>query len=105
MVTIKEKATLETAYFISSLPATTLAKEFNEGIRGHWSIESFHYIKDVTFGEDDWKVKTKNAPANYSLMRNMSVNIFRQNGRHRIQETIEKCANNVPFMLLLLSFF
>lgn len=102
MVTIKEKKTLETGYFISSLPATTLAKEFNEGIRGHWSIESFHYIKDVTFGEDEWKVKKKNAPENYSLMRNLSINVFRNNGLHHIRETVEKCANNVPFMLSLL---
>jgi predicted transposase YbfD/YdcC len=104
-VTIKEKETFETAYFISSLPATTLAKELNEGIRGHWSIESFHYIKDVTFGEDAWKVKKKNAAANYSLIRNISINIFRNNGLHRIREAIEKCANNVPFMLRLLSLF
>jgi predicted transposase YbfD/YdcC len=103
-VTTKKKTTLETAYFISSLPPTTLAKEFNKGIRGHWSIESFHWIKDVTFGEDHWKVKTKNAPANYSLMRNLGVNIFRQSDLHHIQEAVEKCANNVPFMLSLLSF-
>ena len=99
MVTIKEKKTLEIAYFISSLPATTLAKEFNKGIRGHWGIESFHYIKDVTFGEDHWKVKKENAPANYSLMRNMGINIFRNNDLHHTQEAVEKCANNVSFML------
>jgi predicted transposase YbfD/YdcC len=91
----------ETAYFISSLPKTTSAKVFNAGVRSHWGIESFHYIKDVTFGEDGWKVKKKNAPANYSLARNLVINVFRNNNLHHIQETIERCANNVPFMLSL----
>lgn len=101
IVTNKEKITVEIAYFISSLSSSTSAKTFNEGIRSHWGIESFHYIKDVTFKEDLWKVTTKNAPANYSLIRNMVINIFRKNNLHNIQETIEKCANNVPFMMSL----
>jgi predicted transposase YbfD/YdcC len=68
----------------------------------HWNIESFHYIKDKTFLEDDWKVKTKNAPANYSIIRNLAINIFRHRGYDQIQEVVEKCANNVGFMMSLL---
>lgn len=101
-VVCKGKTTEETVYFISSISAKTGAKVFNEGIRGHWGIESFHYIKDVIFGEDRSKVKTKNAPCNYSIIRNLVINIFRKNNLHNIQETIEKCANNVPFMLSLI---
>lgn len=96
------KSSTEIAYFISDLQPTVGAKYFYEGIRSHWQIETFHYIKDITFLEDQWKVKTKNAPANYSLIRNLAINIFRQHGLHRIQEAIEQCANNVPFMMSLL---
>lgn len=99
------KKTTKTAHFISSLPTTVTAKTFSEGIRGHWRIESFHYIKDVTFGEDKWKVKTKNAPANYSLIRNIAINIFRHNGFDNIQETVEKCANNIVFMMAMKALF
>jgi len=60
------------------------------------------YIKDKTFLEDDWKVKTKNAPANYSIIRNLAINIFRHRGYECIQAAIEKCANNVEFMMGLL---
>jgi predicted transposase YbfD/YdcC len=60
----------QTAYFISSLPAETQAKDFNKGIRSHWSIEnSLHYVKDKTFKEDACKIRTKNAPENLSLLR------------------------------------
>lgn len=98
----KGKLHTETAYFISDLPSNIGAKYFYKGIRSHWQIETFHYIKDITFLEDHWKVRTKNAPANYSLMRNVAINIFRHHGLHRIQEAIEQCANNVPFMMTLL---
>lgn len=98
----KGKTKKETAYFISDLKPEIGAKYFYEGIRSHWQIESFHYIKDKTFLEDDWKVKTKNAPANYSLIRNLAINIFRHHGYGCIQEAVEKCANNVSFMMSLL---
>lgn len=102
IVEFKEKTTKEIAYFISDLKPKTGAEYFYKGIRSHWQIESFHYIKDKTFLEDDWKVKTKNAPENYSIIRNLVINIFRNRGLECIQETIEKCANNVPFMMGLL---
>jgi predicted transposase YbfD/YdcC len=96
-----EKTTEETAYFISSLPCHTSAHVLNMIIRSHWSIESFHYIKDVVMGEDRSKVRIANAPANYSIIRNFVINTFRKNNLHNIQETLEKCANNVPYMLSL----
>lgn len=101
VVKIKDKTTKEIAYFISDLKPETGAKYFFESIRLHWQIESFHYIKDTTFLEDAWKVKTKNAPANYSIIRNLAINIFRHRGLNCIQEAIEKCANNVGFMMSL----
>ena len=35
-------------------------------------------------------------------MRNLAINIFRHRGFDCIQEAIEKCANNVGFMMGLL---
>lgn len=97
----KGKISKETAYFISDLKPKTGAKYFYQGTRNHWQIEVFHNIKDKAFLEDDWKVKVKNAPANYSLIRNLVINIFRQHDFDCIQAIIEKCANNVPFMMSL----
>lgn len=98
----KGKTKKEIAHFISDLKPEIGAKYFYKGIRSHWQIESFHYIKDKIFLEDEWKVKTKNAPANYSIIRNLAINIFRHRGYDCIQEAIEKCANNVKFMMSLL---
>lgn len=92
----------ETAYFISDLTPGVGAKYFGQGIRKHWSIESFHYVKDMTFGEDDWKVKTGQAPENYSLLRNIAINAFRLHNMDCFQAAAEQCANNVPLMMNLL---
>lgn len=100
-VKFKKQISQEVGYFISSLPATTSAKKFGEGIRCHWNIESFHYIKDVTFEEDKWKVCKKNAPVNYSLVRNLAINIFRKNNLNEIKATTEKCFNKVAYMMSL----
>ena len=96
------KVSIETSFFISSLKSQTSANTIADGIRSHWSIESFHWIKDVTFKEDYSKVKVGYAPENYSLIRNYVINIFRNNNLHKIQETIEKAANNLAFMISLI---
>lgn len=89
----------ETAYYISSLPAATKAEVFNQGIRSHWSIEnSLHYIKDKTFGEDGSRIRTKNAPANLSLIRNIILNIFRKNNYQNIAQAIRLVSNNISKM-------
>jgi len=73
----KNHKTEEIAYYISSIKLS--AKEFNKGIRLHWSIEnSLHYVKDVTFKEDELKIHKGNAPEIFSIVRNFSINAFRK---------------------------
>jgi predicted transposase YbfD/YdcC len=46
------------------------ASEFADGIRGHWGIENrLHWVKDVVFKEDSSRIRTGNAPANFSIVR------------------------------------
>ena len=92
----KKKITKETAYYISSLSSKTSAKTFNKWIRSHWSIEnSLHYVKDVTFKEDQSKIKTKNAPQNMSIIRNFIINIFRKHGYTNMAQAIRFVANDI----------
>lgn len=74
----KEDKTKEVAYYICSNDKLS-AKEFNYGIRSHWSIEnSLHYVKDVTFKEDESKIHKGNAPEIFSIVRNFAINGFRR---------------------------
>jgi predicted transposase YbfD/YdcC len=96
LVIKKNKETEETAYFISSVSSITLAKTFNQWIRSHWSIEnSLHYTKDKTFKEDESKIRTGNAPENISLIRNIVINIFRQNGYTNMAQAIRLVSNDI----------
>lgn len=89
-----DKVSEETAYFISSSAGD--AEYFNRGIRLHWGIEnSLHYIKDVVFGEDDSKIKKDNSPQNSSIIRNIAINIFRDNEFDSIATGIRLCCNKI----------
>lgn len=74
---VGEKTTQETRYFLSSL--TGGAKQALRAVRCHWGIEnSLHYVLDVAFNEDACRIRKDNAPANFSLLRQMAVNLLRQ---------------------------
>ena len=96
---------VETAYFISSLAsAKATAKLLHEGVRGHWSIEnSLHYVKDVTFQEDNCKIRTGNAPQNISLIRNFVINILRNNGYDNLKQAIRMIANDINAIINVIS--
>lgn len=69
----------EIVCYISSLIRT--ASEFADGIRGHWGIENrLHWVKDVVFKEDSSRIRTGNAPANFSIIRSISIDLIRRNG-------------------------
>lgn len=95
----KIKQTEEIAYFISSLPSTTDAKIFSDGIRGHWQIENgLHYVKDVTFKEDRSRIRTKNSPQNKSLIINIVINIFRKNNYQNMAQAVRLVGNDIKLM-------
>lgn len=63
MRVVNGKTTIETRYFISSLPNN--AQLLANSIRQHWGIEnSLHWVLDVAFGEDDSRIRKDNAPHN-----------------------------------------
>jgi predicted transposase YbfD/YdcC len=52
-----------TVYAVTSLTAVQAGPaEMARYIRGHWSIEALHHIRDVTYTEDSSQVRTGNAP-------------------------------------------
>ncbi len=104
MIDKQNVRTEELAYYIASLPATTPAKDLNTGIREHWLIEnSLHYTKDVTFKEDASRIRTKNAPQNISLLKNIVINIFRKNHYTNLAQAIRLVANDIPKLWELVS--
>lgn len=85
---------LDISYYISSTKLT--AANYNRGIRSHWSIEnSLHYVKDVTFSEDASLIRTGNAPTNFSIIRNISINILRRMDFISFPQAIRMVGGNI----------
>jgi len=70
--TANGKTSEEKRYFITSIePEVRL---FEKGVRGHWSIEnSSHYVLDVTFREDDSRIRRDNSPDNMAVFRRLAI--------------------------------
>lgn len=70
------KLTSEVRYYILSKKLT--AKKFGEAVRGHWSIENrLHWQLDVTFGEDQSRIRKGHADANFSILRRTSLSLLK----------------------------
>lgn len=73
--TIGEVISQERRFYISSLLAD--ASKINSAIRGHWSIENcLHWSLDVTFNEDNSRIRSKNAAENIAMARHTALNLL-----------------------------
>ncbi len=74
---VDRKNSRQTRYFISSLPGD--AFRLLEAVRGHRGIEnSVHWVLDVSFGEDESRVRRGNSAEIFAAMRRMALNMLKQ---------------------------
>jgi predicted transposase YbfD/YdcC len=67
----------ETRYYITSL--AMLAVLLGPVVRSHWAIEnSLHWVMDMMFRDDECRVRTENAPANFTTIKHMALNLLRR---------------------------
>lgn len=68
----------ERRYYISTLDGTD-AKRIAAAIRGHWGIENqLHYVLDVSFAEDQCRVRKGHAAENLSRVRRIALSLLRR---------------------------
>src|SRR6266540_2530723 len=74
---IGDKIERETRFYITSL--VWLARQLGPIVRSHWAIEnSLHWVMDMVFRDDECRIRTDNAPANFTTLRNIAHNMIRK---------------------------
>jgi len=74
---IAGKIERETRFYITSL--VLLASLLGPIIRSHWAIEnSLHWVMDMIFRDDECRVRTDHAPANFTTLKHIAHNLIRK---------------------------
>ena len=74
--TVNGKTTITRRYHIASIEKN--AKNYAAANRAHWSVEnSLHWNLDVSFREDESRVRKDHAPNNFSVLRRIALNYLK----------------------------
>jgi predicted transposase YbfD/YdcC len=74
---IGDKIEQETRFYITSL--AWLASLLGPVIRDHWAVEnSLHWVMDMLFRDDECRIRTDHAPANFTTLKHMAHNLIRK---------------------------
>lgn len=96
-------ATEETRLYITSLDLQ--ASAVGPVVRSHWVIEnSLHWVLDMTFRDDECRVRTDHAPANFNAIKHMALNLIRRGkGKLSVNLARHSAAWDDEFLVRLIS--
>ena len=77
MITLLSTSNSEEPFYLTSL--VMLAVLMGLVVRSHWSVEnSLHWVMDMVFRDDECRVRTEHAPANFCTIKHMAQNLLRK---------------------------
>jgi predicted transposase YbfD/YdcC len=77
------KECIEARYYI--LSRFVSGKRFAEAVRKHWAIENrLHWQLDVTFQEDQSRIRKGHADANFSSLRRTALSLLKNNHTKKV---------------------
>ncbi len=92
----------ETRYYILSRYLS--GKRFCEAVRGHWAIESMHWVLDVNFREDESRTRERTLGNNLSWLRRFAVSLLK---RHSVKDSLRgkmyRCMMNTDVLTEVLT--
>jgi predicted transposase YbfD/YdcC len=96
-----DRCTFETRFYISS--AKLNIDRFAAGARGHWGVESMHWLLDVEFKDDLSRYRSGHGAKNMAVVRRFALSLVRANKSAKSVKTRRKSASwNTKYLLELL---
>jgi predicted transposase YbfD/YdcC len=98
------KTTTAVRYYISSLRDPS-AEYCQQAIRQHWGIEnSLHWVLDMSFREDESRIRTDHAPQNMAILRHIALNLIKldKNRKVGVKASIKKAGWDTGYLETLL---
>lgn len=93
----------ETRFYITS--CALLAEQLGAIIRSHWAIEnSLRWTMDMVFRDDECRVRTDHAPANFTTLKHMTYNLIQKaNSKDSIRVRRKTAAWDENFLASLIA--
>lgn len=86
---IKGKSSHETRYYIASRAETP--DKMLKKVRSHWAIENnLHWTLDMSFGEDQSRIRKQNAPQIMAIIRHMALNMLQAKKQEMPRQSIKR---------------
>jgi len=96
----------ETSYYISNSAIKDndleIPYDLIKAVRGHWGVESNNWILDVTFNEDNVRIKAANQSHIMGRLRGFALQLLRKTGVKNFQAAMENLAASVSNMEAML---
>lgn len=83
----------KTAFYISNLPFADREVELFEAIRGHWSVEVYHHVRDVTFAEDSTRTVSRKQAHIFTLLVSTAIRLIQKLKPSNIRAALERFAD------------
>jgi predicted transposase YbfD/YdcC len=94
----KDRCTQDERLYISSAPLDI--ERLAHASRGHWGVESMHWLLDVAFGDDQSRYRTGSGAKNMAVVRRFALGLVRANTVKGSVKTRRKSASWDPNFLL-----
>lgn len=90
------KCSTEIAYGITSRrPEQADAQRVLRINRGHWTIESCHYLLDWNYDEDRSRIRTGHGPQNITRLRRFAIGVIKSKGVYSVAQKMRALTLNV----------
>jgi predicted transposase YbfD/YdcC len=87
---------LEVAYGLTSRPAEEAGPQrVLHANRGHWVIESCHYMIDWNYDEDRGRIRTGYGPENMTRLRRFAIGVLKSKGQGSVAQKMRRLTRNV----------